>query len=56
MGMLILLSLLPIIVLGIIIYIIIRTLKRQNKGSIDYGNYALNILENNTTKDNSENR
>jgi len=44
----------PLIILTLIIYIIIRLLTNKNKGNIEYGNYALNILENNTTTSNDD--
>lgn len=36
-------------VLFLIVFLIIRLAQNKNKGSIDYGNYSINILENNTT-------
>lgn len=52
---LILLFVFPFIILLLITFIIIRLLMRKNKGHIDYGNYSVNILENNTTTDNENN-
>jgi len=56
----ILFALIPFLVIGLIIYIIIRILSHKNKGEINYGNSSLNILDNQTTDevedDNVENK
>ncbi|HEY8364773.1 MAG TPA: hypothetical protein VIK84_04295 [Haloplasmataceae bacterium] len=44
----------PILIIILITYVIIRVLMHKNKGIINYGNSSLNILENNTTKDEKE--
>lgn len=49
---LILLFVFPFIIILLVAFIIIRLLMGKNKGNIDYGNYSLNILENNTTTEN----
>ncbi len=43
------LALIPLSIIVLVIYAIIKVLTRKNKGNIDYGRYSLNILENNTT-------
>lgn len=48
-------GLIPILVILLIVYIIIKVMMHKNKGEIDYGNSYLNILDNDTTEDEDEN-
>ncbi|NLG82317.1 MAG: hypothetical protein GX490_07375 [Bacilli bacterium] len=48
-------AIIPLIVIFLIIFIIVKVLSKKNSGRINYGRYAINILENNTTVDETEN-
>ncbi|QVK17075.1 hypothetical protein KHQ81_09260 [Mycoplasmatota bacterium] len=50
----VLFAIIPLAVILLIIYVIIQTLRKKNKGDIDYGNSSLNILDNDTTVDDEQ--
>lgn len=47
-------AIIPLIVIFLIVFIIFKVLSHKNTGRINYGRFALNILENNTTVDEKE--
>lgn len=50
----VLFAIIPFAIIILIIYVIIQTLRHKNKGTINYGNSSLNILDNDTTENDND--